>query len=173
MSSTVAPASGLTAAANLSSCATVARDDQIPTVRPGILMSVLPSACVCADGPTGTQCTLSLDCSSLTVRPTLGGSTVTVKLTGIWLVTRPPPLRLILLSVRSRTGFGRPMTWRYRPAGSTITRIAMDPVSCGLNVMANRPRPSVVAVGDTRTQGPLAVGALWTRTCRPLPTGLI
>src|SRR5450759_235381 len=94
--------------------------------RLGTLTTVVPSALVCADGPTGTQCTLSLDCSNVTVLPTLGGSTATAKLTGTW-VTRPPPLRLMLLSVRSRTGFDMPMTWTYRPAEPTTTRITMDP----------------------------------------------
>lgn len=46
-------------------------------------MTAFPSDCVCADGPTGTQCTLSLDCSSLTVRSTRGGTMPTVKLTGV------------------------------------------------------------------------------------------
>src|ERR1035437_4246507 len=110
MSSTVAPATGLTAAANLSSLATVARYDHTPTPGAGTFTTEVPSALVCVGVPTGTQRTLSLDCSILTVRPAAIGSTAVVTERGVWGGTPPPPLRVMLLSDRIRTG--SPITLR-------------------------------------------------------------
>ena len=57
----------------------------------------------------------------------------------------PPPLRLMILGTKIRSGIDWPVTSRKRPAGATTTRMTIEAVIGGLKVTANLPLLSVVA----------------------------
>src|ERR1035437_5615242 len=78
---------------------------------------------------------------------------------------------MMLLRLRRLRGLETPVTARYRPAGSTIARMTIDPANCGVKVMVNRPLMSVVAACDIGCHGPCVLGALSKETCRPLSAG--